>query len=448
MEAENLMNGHKEHYLTQFYTIEQIFQYTQGRQELLDELYNRLQPKRVPIESLRGVDTKQARVYVSSPDGYVPVLDCIKKIKNELFSFTFDSGQIITASHDHMYQKPDMSWHYARNLCVGDALLSDSGESVITAITPLSGDTEVYDLSVGHENHRYYTDKICSHNSGKSLIKQNIAVNWITAGLSGVYITLELSEDLCAMRIDSMLSNIASRDIFKNIDDVELKIKMAAKKCGNFQIKYLPAQSTANDIKVYLKEFQIQTGKKVDFLIVDYLDLLMPARAKVSASDLFAKDKYVAEEMRNLAIELDILLVTSSQLNRGATDEVEFDHSHISGGITKIFTADNVIGIFTSRGLREQGKYQLQMMKTRNSGGLYGKIDLGFDQDTLRITDLGENAQSTVSSSMSANNVLNTIKNKPKTGPDSNAAKPVKAEVQSTQLKNLLATLKQKTTDM
>ncbi len=223
--------------------------------------------------------------------------------------------------------------------------------------------------------------------SGKSLFMQNLAVNWAQAGLNGVYITLELSEGLCSMRIDSMMTETSSREIFKSIDDIEMKVKMLAKKAGKLRIKYMPAQSTVNDLRAYCKELEIQTGTKVDFLCVDYLDLLMPVSAKVSPSDLFVKDKYVSEELRNLAKELNVLFVTASQLNRSAVEEIEFDHSHISGGISKINTADNVFGIFTSRSMRERGQYQLQLMKTRSSSGVGQKIELEFNVETLRITD-------------------------------------------------------------
>ena len=234
--------------------------------------------------------------------------------------------------------------------------------------------------------------------SGKSLFMQNLAVNWSTIGLNGVYVSLELSEGLCAWRIDSMMTSISTKDVFKNIDDVEMKVKMAAKKAGQFYIKYLPAQSNVNDIRAYIKTLQVETGCRVDFLCIDYLDLLMPVSAKVSPSDLFIKDKYVAEEIRNLAKELNVLLVTASQLNRSAVEEVEFDHSHISGGISKINTADNVFGIFTSRSMKERGQYQIQLMKTRSSNGVGQKVDLGFNGETLRIFDDGSNSSGTTQS--------------------------------------------------
>src|SRR6056300_911813 len=247
--------------------------------------------------------------------------------------------------------------------------------------------------------------------SGKSLFMQNLAVNWVTQGLNGVYLSLELSEGLSAMRIDSMLTNVSTKEVFKDLDTVEMKVKMVGKKAGNLQIKYMPAQSNVNDIRAYLKELQIKNGWRVDFLLIDYLDLLMPVSAKVSPSDLFVKDKYVSEELRNLAKELNCVFVTASQLNRGAVDEIEFDHSHIAGGLSKINTADNVFGIFTSRAMRERGRYQIQLMKTRSSSGVGMKVDLEFNVETLRITDLGEEAQQGYQASQpSGKDIMKSIK--------------------------------------
>jgi KaiC/GvpD/RAD55 family RecA-like ATPase len=222
---------------------------------------------------------------------------------------------------------------------------------------------------------------------GKSLFLANQAVNFAISGLNVIYFTFELSEELVSMRIDSMVTGIPTREVFKQIDDVELKVKMIGKKSGGIQIKYLPTGKTCNDLRSYIKEYQIRAGIKPDILVVDYLDLMMPLGVKVDPSNLFIKDKYVSEELRNLAMETQTIVVSASQFNRTGVDELEFDHSHISGGLSKIQTADNVFGIFTSRAMREQGRYQIQFMKTRNSSGVGQKVDLDFDVDTLKITD-------------------------------------------------------------
>lgn len=279
--------------------------------------------------------------------------------------------------------------------------------------------------------------------SGKSLFLQNLACNWIEQGLNGVYITLELSEKLSSMRIDSMLAGVASNQVFKNLDDVAMKIAIKGKKCGDLRVKYLPAQSTVNDIRAFLRELHIQTGKQIDFLLVDYLDLIMPVSIKVSPSDVFIKDKYVSEELRNLANDLQILFVTASQLNRSAVEEVDFDHSMIAGGISKINTADNVFGIFTSRSMREHGRYQLQLMKTRSSSGVGQKVDLSFDIDTLRIVDTDDDDD--VQSGPPSSDIMNKIKNR-QASVDTDTGEIIekvpKAEAQSKQIQDLIKGLK------
>ena len=233
---------------------------------------------------------------------------------------------------------------------------------------------------------------------GKSLFLANMGINWALMGLNVIYLTFELSEGLVSMRLDSMMTGIGTRDIFRNLDDVELKVKMLQKRSGHMQVKYMPSGKNCNDIRAYLKEYQVKTGVKPDVLLIDYLDLMMPLSVKISPSDLFVKDKYVAEEIRNLAMETQCICVTASQLNRSAVEEIEFDHSHISGGLSKIMTADNVIGIFTSRAMKERGRYQIQFMKTRSSSGVGQKVDLEFNLDTLRISDLGDEEDSNSSS--------------------------------------------------
>jgi len=286
--------------------------------------------------------------------------------------------------------------------------------------------------------------------AGKSLFLANLGVNFAQQGLNVLYLTLELSEALVSMRVDSMVTEISTRDIFKQIDDVELKVKIIGKKSGAFQVKYMPSGKTPNDVRSYIKEYEIKTGKKIDVLLIDYLDLLMPNGAKVSAENLYIKDKYVSEELRNLAMELNTVFVTAAQLNRGAVEEIEFDHSHISGGLSKIQTADNVFGIFTSRAMRERGRYQIQLMKTRSSSGVGSKIDLGFSVDSLRIYDLDEDEQDDYTgpnNPSASNSIVNSLKrtnttSTTDTDPSAGASiGKVRADTDSTKLRNFINNL-------
>ena len=289
--------------------------------------------------------------------------------------------------------------------------------------------------------------------AGKSLFLANLGVNWALQGLNVLYLTLELSEELVSMRIDAMLTGIATKEIFKDLDDVEMKVKIIGKKSGAMQIKYMPSGKTCNDIRAYLKEFEIKTGRKIDILLVDYLDLLMPVGKKISAENLFVKDKYVSEELRNLAMEKQCILVTAAQLNRGAVEEVEFDHSHISGGLSKIQTADNVFGIFTSRAMRERGRYQIQLMKTRSSSGVGMKVDLEFNLESLKITDLPEDEQeNNGATNRGTSSIIDSIKRKTevqKIDAETGEINPtqgaslgkVRANVESTKLRQILSSM-------
>jgi len=291
---------------------------------------------------------------------------------------------------------------------------------------------------------------------GKSLFLANLGVNFALAGLNVIYFTFELSEELVSMRVDSMITGVASKDIFKSLDDVEMKVKLTGKRAGGMQIKYMPSGKNCNDLRAYLKEYQVKTGKKPDVILVDYLDLMMPLSVKVSPSDLFVKDKYVSEELRNFAMETQAVVVTAAQLNRSAVEEIEFDHSHISGGLSKIQTADNVIGIFTSRAMRERGRYQIQFMKTRSSSGVGTKVDLDFNIESLRITDPGEEGQESENKTP-VSNIMSQIKGKQTsdgeltkkpnweraTGtPAWEQAPKVSAEGGSTKLRQMLSSLK------
>jgi archaellum biogenesis ATPase FlaH len=226
--------------------------------------------------------------------------------------------------------------------------------------------------------------------AGKSLVLQNISINYIEQGLNVVYFTLELSEDLVSMRFDSMVTATPTKEVMRKMDEVELRIAnfQRTHKPGRLQIKKFPeGGTTCNDLRAYLKEYEIQTGIKFDVVIVDYLDLLHPCSKRIDPSDLFIKDKYTSEELRALSFEWNVILVTASQLNRSSMDVLDFDQSHIAGGISKINTADNVMAILGTSAMREKGEYQIQFLKTRTSAGVGQKVNLHFDVSSLRLRD-------------------------------------------------------------
>jgi hypothetical protein len=310
----------KQKFLCMLYPEEKVYRLAD---EAVDYLYNKSQPKTVTIASL---ENKPVGSYmIDSLDGPVPAFEWRNKGVKDCVTILTDSTTI-TASVDHFFEMDDNKWKYAGYIFPGEHIKTKNGTTQVLSVEP-AGEQVVYDFHINHKNHRYLTNNLSSHNSGagKSLFLANLGVNWALLGMNVLYLTFELSENLVSMRVDSMVTGISTKDVFKSIDDVVLKVKMIGKKSGAFQVKYMPSGKNANDIRSFLKEYEIKTGRRVDVLLIDYLDLMMPVGVKISPSDLFVKDKYVSEELRNLAMELNTVFVTASQLNRCLTLDTEVE---------------------------------------------------------------------------------------------------------------------------
>jgi len=254
----------------------------------------------------------------------------------------------------------------------------------------------------GGVNRGEITIFIAGSGVGKSLFLQNACLNWISGvsyawndeqepkifePMNVMYISLELSQDLTSKRIDSMVTGINAREIFAKIDDVELKVVSKGKKSGKFTIKYLPQGSTANDIRALIKEYEIVNGFIPDCIAVDYLDEMSPIDTSVKADNLYLKDQKITGDLRDMSIELDVVLITASQMNRTAVDESEQNQSMIAGGISKVQRADNVVSLYRGASDIANDTFQCTFLKTRSSSGVGSKVKVQFNSGSMRITD-------------------------------------------------------------
>lgn len=221
---------------------------------------------------------------------------------------------------------------------------------------------------------------------GKSVVLQNLAVNFAKNGMHGAYISLELAEELVAVRIYGMMTETKLSNVKHEAESTGLKVKMEGKNAGTLRIKRMAESvSTTNDIESYLRELQIKTGQKLDYVCVDYLDLLTSDRVGPNdKSNAFVKDKFVSEELRALAMKMDITVFTASQFNRGGIGEDKKSQSQIAGGISKIYTADNVIYI---EARKEVGEMWFDFQKTRNSSAVGSRLRMSYNSDSLRVLD-------------------------------------------------------------
>lgn len=222
---------------------------------------------------------------------------------------------------------------------------------------------------------------------GKSVTMQNLGLNLVAQGYNVLYISLELSEELLTERMTYMLSGVGRMQLHEKMDEAVYAISQFDNEhnAGKMMFKQLPSGINANKIKSYLKEYELKFGHVPDAIILDYLDLMNPTD-KVSADNVFEKDKRVAEELRNVAFEFNLMMITASQLNRSSVGAEVINHSHIAGGISKINTADVYITIILSETLKAAGEIAFHYQKTRNSDGVGKTTYLKWGKNNLRIS--------------------------------------------------------------
>ena len=244
---------------------------------------------------------------------------------------------------------------------------------------------------------------------GKSNCLINLALNWQAMGKNVAYITLEMPERVINLRWAAMITGMGTKEIRADIEKAELKIaaKLKSGYGDLFYMKMPEGGTTAADIRAYLGHLISCRGIALDAVICDYLDLLCPSK-RVDMSNLFVKDKYVSEELRALAFEFGISVVTASQLNRGSYTEGNFDLSHMAGGMSKINTADDVIFIRSTPAMKEQGQLEFQFLKTRNSGGVGKLLVMKCDPTCMRISD-GEQKPELSSKKLVVGKLLNSL---------------------------------------
>ena len=223
---------------------------------------------------------------------------------------------------------------------------------------------------------------------GKSVTMQNLGLNLVASGHNVLYISLELSEELLSERLTYMLSGVGRQQLHERMDEAVYAISAFDNEhnAGKFMFKQLPSGVNANRIRSYLKEYELKFGHVPDAIILDYLDLMSPTD-KVSADNVFEKDKRVAEELRNIAFDYNLMMITASQLNRSSVTADVINHSHIAGGISKINTADVYITIILSETLKAAKQIAFHYQKTRNSDGVGKTTYLTWNSSNLRITN-------------------------------------------------------------
>lgn len=223
---------------------------------------------------------------------------------------------------------------------------------------------------------------------GKSFTMLNLGYNFIHRAHNVLYISLELSEEIIAMRLDTMFTGISRREWRARAGELTTRLHniKTEQQLGVIDIVHMKSGTTANEIRAFLKEYYLHYNFYPSMLIVDYLDKMSP-NEYVSADNAWEKDKRCAEQLRDICIDYNMFGVSASQLNREAVKADTRTHAHIAGGISKINEADTVIFIKMSDVMKASGDCIFEFQKTRNSDGVGKVIHLRWDNKHTRITD-------------------------------------------------------------
>jgi hypothetical protein len=277
--------------------------------------------KMVELFSRLGVENKEnAKISVpfplgvNTPYGYKNIITVFRTEKQRAVTTYFKNNKTLKTSNDHLL-KVNGDWKKVRDIVKSDIIETEVGTTSIKM--QHIGKLEIlYDISV-EDVHCYYSNGIVSHNSW---VLAHLGAEAMLQGKNVMHFTMELNAEYVGLRYDSIFSGVAFQDVRKNRPLVQKKVdEIKAKGCGKLFIKYFPTKTTSPaSLKMHIERLQLITGVKIDFVVVDYADLLRPfMQDRNSNSYSIGGDIY--GELRGVMGELQVPGWSASQSNRCLT---------------------------------------------------------------------------------------------------------------------------------
>ena len=237
-------------------------------------------------------------------------------------------------------------------------------------------------------------------NVGKSIWLANDAANFIRMGHNVVFITAEMSPHKVVKRIGSNLLNIPMHeydDKSLNRDLIKRKLEKVSKGFstpGKLFVKELPtSQGTVLDIDAYLKTLEEHTASKINVVIIDYINILANYR-NPNTENTYMKIKQIAEDLRAMAQKRDVLIISATQINRGAWDSTEIKMENIAESAGLAHTVDMMYAIIQDALMHTNKIYWLKILKIRDGSGKGMKGEFEIDYDHMRLKETGNITQS------------------------------------------------------
>lgn len=236
-------------------------------------------------------------------------------------------------------------------------------------------------------------------NVGKSIWLANDAANFVRMGHNVVFITAEMGAQKVLKRIGSNLLDISMMDYDQksvNRDFIKRKLERIARGLlppGRLFIKEFPtSQGSVLDIEAYLKELEETQDHKVNVLVVDYINILANYR-NPNTENTYMKIKQIAEDLRAMAVKRDMLVISATQLNRGAWDSTEIKMENIAESAGLAHTADVMYALIQDSLMHSNNEYWLKVLKIRDGQGKGSRCRFNINYDNMRLTETDDITQ-------------------------------------------------------
>ena len=231
---------------------------------------------------------------------------------------------------------------------------------------------------------------------GKSLFMCHMAGSALSQGYHVLYITCEMAEEKIAERIDANLLNVNVKDIVE-LPEVLFRSKVqdiAKKTRGKLIIKEYPTASAhAGHFRALLNDLQLKKDFKPDLIFVDYLNICASVRYKGAIVNSYTYVKAIAEELRGLAVETNVPIVSATQTTRAGFGNSDPDLTDTSESFGLPATADFMFALISTEELEEQGRIMVKQLKNRyNDPTASKKFMLGIDRSKMRLYDVAEDS--------------------------------------------------------
>jgi replicative DNA helicase len=239
---------------------------------------------------------------------------------------------------------------------------------------------------------------------GKSLFMCHMAANTLMQGKNVLYITMEMAEEKIAERIDANLMNITMDDL-KELPKkmfTDRLSKIQGKTNGKLIIKEYPTASAhSGHFRALLKELSLKKSFHPDIIFIDYLNICSSARFKGNANvGSYFYIKAIAEELRGLAVETNVPIMSATQTTRGgyANSDVGLEDTSESFGLPA--TADLMFALITTEELENLGQIMVKQLKNRyNDPGMNKRFVIGVDRAKMKLYDCEQDAQDGITDS-------------------------------------------------